>query len=347
MRKTIKWLLAPAILVVVYLAGPKPPKPELDGILPKVTNNLPALENIINGREAMVNGIKEDNQARIVWFDSVARKKTPYSLVYLHGYSASQGEGAPVHRNLAKKFGCNLYLSRLEGHGVETDSAFKELTPESLLASAKEAVAIGKQIGDSVIIVGTSTGGALGIFITAENPTIKALICYSPIIDFYDPSTVIINKPWGRKIMKMVVGSDFMVNDKSEEEKKYWTATYMIDGVIALKSFVSEAMVEKTFRKITSPFFLGYYYKNDSLQDDVVSVPAMLEMFDQLGTPQQKKVSIPFPESGDHVISSYITSNDYQSVERETAKFLENVVGLSPVSQSYTTAIPETAGEEN
>ena len=347
MTKTIKWLLVPAILVVAYLAGPKPPKPELDGILPGVTNNLAALENIINSREAMVNGIKEDNHARIIWYDSLTRKKTPYSLVYLHGFSASQGEGAPVHRNLAKKFGCNLYLSRLEGHGVQTDSAFKELTPESLLASAKEAVAVGKQIGDSVIIVGTSTGGALGIFITAENPSIKALICYSPIIDFYDQSTFIINKPWGRNIMKMVVGADFMVYDKPEDEKKYWTTKYMIDGVIALKSFVSEAMVEATFRKITSPFFLGYYYKNDSLQDDVVSVPAMLEMFDQLGTPPEKKVSIPFPESGDHVISSYITSNDYESVERETAKFLENVVGLSPVSQPKVTTIPGPAGEGN
>ena len=191
MIKTLKWLAIPVVLILIYLAGPKPPEPELNGSLPEVSGNLAALETSIANKEAMVKGIKKDNEARIVWFDSSARK-TPYSIVYLHGFSASQGEGAPVHRNLARRFGCNLYLSRLAGHGIQEDSIFKELTPESLLSSAKEAVAIGKQIGDNVIIMGTSTGGALGIYITAENPEVKALICYSPIIDFYDQNTAII-----------------------------------------------------------------------------------------------------------------------------------------------------------
>ena len=339
MKKILKWLSVPIILVLIYMAGPKPPTPVLDGNLPNMNNNLLELENTINSKEAMVDGIKEDNQARIIWYDSSTRKKTPYSMVYIHGFSASQGEGDPVHRNLAKKFGCNLYLSRLTEHGVDGDSIFKELTPEAMLASAKEAVAVGQQIGDSVIIVGTSTGGALGIYITAENPDIKAMVCYSPIIDFYDQNTFIINKPWGRDIMRLIVGSDFMVYEEPPEVMKYWTTKYMINGVIVLKSFVSETMTEETFKKVTCPFFLGYYYKNDSLQDNVVSIPAMLEMYDQLGTPEKHKVSIPFPESGDHVIASYLTSKDYQSVEDETTRFLENIVGL-PLAKPETPVSP-------
>ena len=339
MKKILKWLSVPIIIALVYMVGPKPSTPVLNGNLPQVNNNLQELENTINKEEAAVDGIKEDNQARIIWYDSSAREKTPYSMVYLHGFSASQGEGEPVHRNLAKKFGCNLYLSRLVEHGVEGDSIFKTLTPEGLLASAKKAVAVGKQLGDSVIIMGTSTGGALGIYITAENPEIKAMICYSPIIDFYDQNTSIINKPWGKDIMRMIVGSDFMVYDEPPEIKKYWTTTYMINGVITLKSFVSEAMVEETFKKITCPFFLGYYYKNDSLQDNVVSIPAMLEMYEELGTPSAQKVSFPFPESGDHVIASYMTSKDYQGVETETVKFLKNVVGL-PMAKPVTPTFP-------
>ncbi|MDN5214128.1 alpha/beta hydrolase [Fulvivirgaceae bacterium BMA12] len=328
MKKLLKWLSVPVILLVIYMAGPKPPTPVLNGNLPRIDNNLLALENTINQEEAATEGIKKDNQARIVWYDSTSREKTPYSIVYLHGFSASQGEGSPVHRNLAHKFGCNLYLSRLADHGIEEDSIFKELTPESLLASAKKAVAIGKQLGDSVIVVGTSTGGALGIYLAAENPEIKALVCYSPIIDFYDQNTFIINKPWGRSIMRMIVGSDFLGSEKSPLEEQYWSTKYMIDGVITLKSFISECMVAKTFKKVTCPFFLGYYYKNDTLQDDVVSIPAMLDMYDQLGTPKAQKVKVPFPESGDHVIASYITSNDYKGVERETIRFMKDIVGL-------------------
>ena len=38
------------------------------------------------------------------------KEKTEYAVVYLHGFSASQEEGDPVHYDFAKKFGCNLFL---------------------------------------------------------------------------------------------------------------------------------------------------------------------------------------------------------------------------------------------
>ena len=36
------------------------------------------------------------------------------SVVYLHGFSASQEEGDPVHYDFAQKFGCNLFLAALK-----------------------------------------------------------------------------------------------------------------------------------------------------------------------------------------------------------------------------------------
>ncbi len=61
------------------------------------------------------------------------KNKTEYSLVYLHGFSASQAEGDPVHRNIAKLFGCNLYLSRLAEHGIDTAEPMMNLTAEEKL----------------------------------------------------------------------------------------------------------------------------------------------------------------------------------------------------------------------
>lgn len=328
MKKLLKWFSVPALLVLVYLVGPTPAKPTFESELPIINQQGEALEQLIVLEEEAVAGIKEDNQARIIWADSSKKEKTPYSIVYLHGFGASQAEGEPVHRNLARKFGCNLYLSRFAEHGVEGDSIFKDLKAQDLVASTRKAVAIGKQIGDEVIIVGTSTGGALGLYIASQHPDIKALICYSPIIDFYDKNTLIIDKPWGIQLMRMIVGSDFFDNEKPPLVRKYWTSRYMINGVVALNSFVKEAMIESTFKKVTCPVFLGYYYKNDSLQDQIVSVPAMLEMFEQLGTVDQQKLKVAFPESGDHVIASYITSKDYQGVEIATENFLREVVGL-------------------
>jgi cell division protein FtsW (lipid II flippase) len=85
-------------------------------------------------------------------------------------------------------------------------------------------------------------------------------------------------------------------------------------------------MKPANFAKIKCPVFLAYYYKNEEEQDKTVSVPAMLKMFDELGTPAELKRKIAFPEAGAHVIASYIRSKDWQGVERETDKFLSEIV---------------------
>jgi hypothetical protein len=79
---------------------------------------------------------------------------------------------------------------------------------------------------------------------------------------------------------------------------------------------------------IIFPVFLAYYYKNGEEQDKTVSVPAMIKMFDELGTPAELKFKKAFPEAGAHVIASYIRSKDWKSVENETDKFLSDFVKL-------------------
>ena len=111
-----------AVLVVAFLLGPRVEKPDLGTTLPEVNTNLLVLDQEIKQSEAAISNIKPDNHARIVWFDSIP-SKTPYSIVYLHGWSASRKEGNPIHINTAKTYGCNLYLPRLAGHGLEEEEA--------------------------------------------------------------------------------------------------------------------------------------------------------------------------------------------------------------------------------
>ena len=60
---------------------------------------------------------KPNNESKVVFHDSIP-KKTPYSILYLHGFSASTEEGNPVHINIANALGANIYLPRLFGHGL-------------------------------------------------------------------------------------------------------------------------------------------------------------------------------------------------------------------------------------
>ncbi|MEO1050866.1 MAG: alpha/beta hydrolase [Bacteroidota bacterium] len=333
--KILKWLGAIIILlVIVYFVGPKVDVPELDAkITQEATSDLKALEDEINKSEASNSKIKPDNQARIIWADST-HQKTPYSLVYLHGFSASQGEGDPAHIEFARRYGCNLYLTRLAEHGLESDEPMLELTPEKLLESAKEAIAVGKQLGDQVIVMSTSTGGTLGIYLASEEPAISALINYSPNIDLFDPRSSMLLKPWGLQIARTLLGGDYNNNSGEPEEDKfkdqYWYAKYRIEAILNLKALMAATMTEETFTKVKQPFFLGYYYKNDSLQDKTVSVPKMLEMYDQLGTPEASKRKVAFPEAKEHVIASKYVENTHERVMEETFKFAEEILKLEP-----------------
>ena len=326
--KILKWIgIILLLLVAVYFAGPTPEKFVPDTTLPAITEDISALEKQLQEKENAFKTLRPDNEARIIWADS-SKTQTEWSIVYLHGFSATWREGAPLVLDLAKRYGCNLYLSRLYAHGLDTAENMVNLTADKFLQSAKESVATGKVLGKKVMVVSCSTGGTLGLYLASGAGNIDALVLYSPNVKIYDPTASMLDDPWGLQIARAVTGSNYRGWEATEEKKKYFTTYYRMEALIELQSLISKTMKKKTFEKITCPVFLGYYYKNEQEQDKVVSVKAMQEMFTQLGTAAEKKTEIPFPEAGDHVICSDFDSKDIAGVERETFKFCEEVVGM-------------------
>src|SRR5438128_1495503 len=146
----LEWLVVIIIfLFIIYLLGPSPATPVYATTMPAVPAAPADLEAYIKNNETQ-HKLKKDNEARIVWANDSLKQKTEYAIVYLHGFSASQEEGEPMHRTIAKEFGCNLYLSRLAEHGVDTTEPMMNLTADEYWESAKQALAIGKQLGNKV-----------------------------------------------------------------------------------------------------------------------------------------------------------------------------------------------------
>ncbi len=329
MKKLAKWLLGTVlVLCIVYFIGPKPSKPVFETPAIILPASLTELEKKIRDSEKAVKGLKPDNEARIVWADTATKEKTKIAFLYLHGFSASQGEGEPVHRDLAKKYNANLYLSRLEEHGIDRgDSTMINLTADKYEASAEKALMIAEELGDEVIVTGTSAGGALTLFLASRHPEIKAIILYSPCVKLFNGTSVILDNHWGLPLLrKMQKGPLMKFPAESREHENYWALQYRVEALVALQNLLTYTMRPEVFGKIKCPVFLGYYYKNETEQDQTVSVPAMLKMFDELGTPEALKRKIAFPNAGAHVIASYIRSKDWQSVEKETDKFITEIV---------------------
>ncbi|MBS1934368.1 MAG: alpha/beta hydrolase [Bacteroidetes bacterium] len=333
MQKKSLWAI-PVLLIIIYLAGPAPAKPVYKTEMPVVPADALQLEAYVKNNEAQ-HKIKPDNEARIIWFNDSSKQKTDYAIVYLHGFSASQGEGDPVHKNIAKEFGCNLYLSRLAEHGIDTVDAMINLTADKYWESAKQALAIGKQLGRKVILMSTSTGGTNALQLAAAYPDdVAALILLSPNIEINDPNAWLLNNHWGLQIAHLVLKSDFIdAKDNRPIYKQYWDWHYRAEAAVALQELLETTMTKETFEKVKQPVELLYFYKDEAHQDSVVKVPAMLKMYDELGTPDSLKRKQTIPNAGTHVIGSYIKSHDVEGVQKEIEKFMIDVLHIKKVNE--------------
>ncbi|MCP4459124.1 MAG: alpha/beta hydrolase [Cytophagales bacterium] len=327
-------VLVIALFLIVF-CGPKASFEEFDAVLQEIPVSIAGLDQYLAEEEAKVPNIKTENESRIIWADSV--RQTEYALVYLHGFSAGVMEGAPLHQEVASRYGMNLYLPRLSKHGIADKDIFAELTPKALIDDAKEALVIGRKLGKKVILMSCSTGSTLAIYLLANHPNIAAHISYSANIEIFDPTGKMMTGPWGLQIVKQVVG-DYRISKTDPETpdsvrtkiEKYWYEKYRVEGLVSLQGLIDMTMTEENFKKVNQPYFLGYYYKNDTAQDMTVSVAAIRNFDSMTATPAEMKRSVAFEEAGSHVINSPLISKEYEGVRDATYAYLEEVLGFEP-----------------
>ena len=326
-RKLIKITFPILLIVAIYFVGPQPEPPRYNPVLPEVPAAADDLEQFVAANEAQ-HKLKPDNEARIIWADST-KEKTEYAVVYLHGFSASQKEGDPVHLRFAKEFSCNLYLARLADHGIDTTEQLMNFTADRIWESAKEALAIGNQLGKKVILMSTSTGGTVALKLAADYPdNVYALINLSPNIAINNPAAFLLNDPWGLQIARIVMSGKYRETGHSEERSQFWNNKYRLESTVQLEELIETTMNNELFQKIKQPSLTLYYYKNEEEQDPEVKVSAMLEMNANLGTPENLKVAKAIPTAGAHVIGGALASKDVEAVYTEIQRFATEKLNL-------------------
>lgn len=287
--------------------------------------SLETIEQWIQEQESKVPDLKTDNNAMISW-SGESGVQTDIAFVYLHGFGASRMEAEPVVSKLAEEYNANVYYSRLKGHGRSGVEGFEELTKEKYLDSAEDALKVGRLLGKKIVLISTSTGGTLSLHLASKHKDIAGLLLYSPFVGLKNPMMGQITTPKGREMFKSMIGGEVQHMDRKEPENKYWSTEYHINAYVALIGMLQETMTKETFEAVTCPVFLAYYYKNEEEQDQVVSVAAMLSMFDQLGTSVDDKQKEAFPNAANHVIASELRSKDWESVLNSSQKFIDHKI---------------------
>ncbi|TIW06627.1 MAG: alpha/beta fold hydrolase, partial [Mesorhizobium sp.] len=200
--------------------------------------------------EAAVPNIRDGLDKEIIWANPMVHAKTPLAIVYIHGFSASKGEVRPLPDDIADELDANLFYTRLTGHGQD-GAAMAQGSVNAWINDYEEALAIGREIGDKVIVIGTSTGGSLAAWAATEpgaSDGVAAIAFISPNFGVKASGAELLTMPWGRQIAELVGGKERSFPARNALHEKFWTTKYPMRAVLpmaALTELAYAAPVEK------------------------------------------------------------------------------------------------------
>jgi len=228
-----------AALVVVYWM---PPELALEREVRIAADTSPeALETLIAEDEEKVGTIRKGLGKQIVWADPTRRQKTPVSVIYVHGFSASPAELRPLPHLVAKALGANLFFTRLTGHGLDDPDALGLATIDDWARDIGEALAVGRLLGEKVVVVSTSTGASLVTWARARpalSEQIAATVFLSPNYGVQASGSFLLTGPFGAQIARLLLGERRGFEPISPLNAYNWTTDYPVTALIPMAQSV-------------------------------------------------------------------------------------------------------------
>jgi esterase/lipase len=285
-------------LLLLLLAGPRvdmdttlrpsllPETPHMDGSQPWPGARI--LEGYLARTEARFPDLVPGTEKTIVWADPENPSPTEYAVIYLHGFSASRQEVAPLARILARSLGANLFLARLRGHGRGPE-AMAEGSVNAWVHDGVEALEIGSRLGRRIVLMGTSTGGTLAVWLAAEAGTpgnslpemrtVESLFLISPNFGPRNPAAELLLWPWGAQIARLTQGPQRCWEPHNEEQGRFWTTCYPTEALLPMMGLVALARgIDPAALDV--PTFVFF-----SPDDEVVEPERTREWYEELASP--------------------------------------------------------------
>ncbi len=310
-------------ILILFVIGPRP---RLKAAVPasRVPENLDpdGLSSWLHARESSVQDLTPGAEATIQWACPDNPAPTEYSFLYIHGFSATRQETAPVTERLAERYDANVIHARLEGHGVGTPGMLTK--SEYWLQSVTDAFDIASRIGDKVIIVATSTGAPLAIWLAQQGNNadrIHAFLFMSPNFRIRSAFGFLLTWPWSRYWIHWIIGREISWEPENDLAARYWTSTYSSRAVVEMQKVV-DWLRQVDFSRQNIPL-ATMYMKNDNTIDPDTAI----RKHDEWGSEQKKLIPVTIDgEKEEHVFVGKITApHRIQWCVDEFSKFLSSL----------------------
>ena len=240
----MKFLVAAAVLVaalaILYVLGPREPV----DLTVSVDRDAIAADPVayLAEQEGFVDGIRDGLQKEIVYAFPNSRAKTPLALVYVHGFSASKNELRPVPDRVAEELEANLFYMRLAGHGRDGD-AMGEATVNAWINDLAEAIAISEELGERIVLIGTSTGASLATLAATEpglRERIDGIVQVSPNFALTNWKARILDFPFAEQILSVAEGPERSFEPVNAMHAANWTSRYPTRSLLPMAALTRE-----------------------------------------------------------------------------------------------------------
>ena len=233
----------------------------------------------------------------IAWAGAVGQR-TPTALVYLHGFSATRQELSPVIEDVGREVGANVFFTRYTGHG-QPGARLASASATDWLADTVEAIAIGKRLGERVVVIGTSTGATLALDreARAHDPAVIGVVALSPNFGPKNSAAELVLWPWLAVVLPRVLG-DREWEPKNELQRRYWTTKYPTDAIGPMMAAVQDARTAP-LEQFAVPVLVAW-----SAQDEVVDARLTEAAFARLPAAlRERETAVCAPGDECHVLA--------------------------------------------
>lgn len=288
------WATVLAALVFLWWRGPRVIVEETVDPL-----QLPDdLDGYLRNSESRFPNIRAGTEKKIIWADPGKREKTAVSFIYFHGFTATRQETYPLMECVGQALQANVFYTRLKGHG-RPGNALGNVTVKDWLQDAVEALAIGRLIGEKVVVVGTSTGATLVAWLLARQnrDDLLAAVLLSPNFGLQDRRSELFLYPWANIFVPLISGSTRSREPSTEADALYWTNNYPSRALLPMMGLVDVVRM-LNYRKLKIPLLMIY-----APDDTVIDIGEMKRVFDDWGgRPKQLLPVTNTTHSSHHVI---------------------------------------------